>query len=175
MSRFLITKMAPKHLQEHEFVIGDPDFYEQIRQCKAKKPRSAQMTAHYLREVLAAVGQKYMGEEFDTLRAINISKFIGVPCGSDKEVHDVLVKAFENQCPKLLLAYVHHLFKQRPAGTNLIYYTGNPKYVTKLVESGWEQISDKEFEDSRSGKPKKVVGKPAITAADAALLNNNGV
>lgn len=171
MSKFLVAKNPPADLQEHEYVIGGPDFYEQIHQCKAKKPKSSQMTINYLREVVAAVGQKYLGQEFDALRAINVSKFVGVPCGTDKEVHDVLVKAFENQCPNLLLAYVQHRFKQRPGGTNFIYYTGNPRYSTKLVESGWEQVSQKEFDADRSGKPKKIVGKPAITAENAALLN----
>ena len=88
--------------------------------------------------------------------------------------HSVLIKAFETQYPSLLQEYVFHIFKQRPAGTNLIYYSGDPKYVTKLVESGWQQISDKELEDSRADKPKKIVGKPAITAENA-LLNNTGV
>ena len=175
MSKFLIVNLPPKGLQENEYVIGGPDFYEQIRQCKGKKPKSSQMTTNYLREVIAAVGHKYGGEDFDALRAVNVSKFIGVPCGTDGEVHDVLVKAFENQCPGLLLAYVQHCFKQRPSGTNFIYNYGNPRYSTKLVESGWEQVSQKEFDADRSGKPKKIVGKPAITAEQAASLNDNGV
>ena len=171
MSKFLVTKSAPKSLQENEYVIGEPDFYEQIHQCKAKKPKSAQMTVNYLREVIAAVGQRYIGEEFDTLRSINASKFVGVPCTTDKEVHDVLVKAFESQYPKMLLAYVFDCFKQRPSRANLIYYTGNPAYCTKLVELGWQQVSQKEFDNEMSGKSKKIVGKPAITAENAALLN----
>jgi hypothetical protein len=171
MSKFLLVKNPPTNLQEHEYVIGGPDFYDQILQCKAKKPKSSQMTINYLREVVAAVGQKYLGQEFDALRAINVSKFVGVPCGTDKEVHDVLVKAFENQCPSILLAYVQYCLKQRPSGTNFIYYTGNPRYSTGLVELGWEQVSQKDHDTDRSGKPKKIVGKPAITTENAALLN----
>lgn len=173
MSKFLTMKTAPENLQDHEFVIGAPDFYAQIDQCKAKKPKSAQMTLHYLREVIAAVGQKYLGNDFDTLLAINISRYVGVPCATNKEVHDVLIKAFESQYPKLLLAYVHNCFKQRPSGTNLIFYTGNPRYVTTLVESGWEQVNEKHLEDLRSGKPKKIVGKPAITAENAAIQQSS--
>lgn len=175
MSKFLVTKIPPETLRENEFVIGSPDFYTEIHQCKAKKPKSLQMTVNYLREVVAAVGQRYLGPEFDALRAVNVSKFIGVPCSTDKEVHDVLIKAFESQCPEILLAYVQYCFKQRPSRTSLIYYTGNPRFCTKFVESGWEQVSEKEFEDLRSGKPKKIVGKPAITAENAALLNNDNV
>jgi len=55
MSKFLVTKKLPEVLREHDFVIGAPDFYEQIHQCKGKKPKSNQMTVNYLREVIAAV------------------------------------------------------------------------------------------------------------------------
>jgi hypothetical protein len=133
------------------------------------------MTVNYLREVIAAVGQKYLGEEFDALRTINVSRFVGVPCGSDEEVHNVLIKIFEIQCPELLRAYVSSCFKQRPARTNLIYYTGAPRFCTALIEAGWEQIFQKELDELKSGKPKKVVGKPAITAEKAALLNADDV
>jgi hypothetical protein len=167
------VKTAPENLQEHEFVIGKPDFYEQINKSKTKKPKSSQMTVNYLREVIASVGQKYMGEDFDALLSINVSKFIGVPCSTDKEVHDILIKAFDEQCPKILSSYVQHCFKQRPPRTNVIYYTWNPKYATKLAEYGWEQVSQKDLEDERSGKQKKVVGKPAITAEQAASLDAN--
>lgn len=175
MSKFLIAKNPPDNLQENEFVIGSPDFYEQINQCRAKKPKSSQITANYLREVIAAIGHKYIGVDFDTLLTINVSRFVGMPCNSDKDVHNVLIQAFEKQFPEMLLSYVQHCFKQRPAGTNFIYFTGNPRFCTKLVEFGWEQISEKEFKHLRSGKPKKIVGKPAITAESAALLNTDGV
>lgn len=171
MSRFLVVKTAPENLQEHEFVIGKPDFYEQINKSKTKKPKSSQMTVNYLREVIASIGQKYIGQDFDTLLSINVSKFIGVPCGTDKEVHDILIKAFEEQCPSILSSYIQHRFKQRPSRTNIIYYTWNPKYAGKFVEYGWEQISLKDLEDERSGKQKKIVGKPAITSEQAAALS----
>jgi hypothetical protein len=173
MSRFLVVKTAPENLQEHEFVIGKPDFYEQISKSKTKKPKSSQMTVNYLREVIASIGQKYIGQDFDTLLSINVSKFIGVPCSTDKEVHDVLIKAFDEQCPTILSSYVQYCFKHRPPRTNIIYYTWNPKYATKLAEYGWEQVSLKDLEDERSGKQKKIVGKPAITAEQAASLDTN--
>jgi hypothetical protein len=171
MSRFLVVKTAPENLQEHEFVIGKPDFYEQINKSKTKKPKSSQMTVNYLREVIASIGQKYIGQDFDTLLSINVSKFIGVPCDTDKEVHDILIKAFEEQCPSILFSYIQHCFKQRPSRTNIIYYTWNPKYAGKFVEYGWEQISLKDLEDERSGKQKKIVGKPAITSEQATALS----
>jgi len=175
MSKFLVTKTLPKDLRENDFVIGDPNFYSEIIQCKGRKPKSAQMTVNYLREVIAAVGRRYVGDEFDALTDINVSKFIGIPCSTDLEVHNALLKVFQEQCPKVILAYVHDCFKQRPSGTNFIFYTGNSRFCTKLVELGWEQVSEKEFKDSRSGLPKKIIGKPAITAESAASLNNENV
>jgi len=171
MSNFLITKTPPKDLQEHEFVIGEPNFYTEIHQCKAKKPRTSQLTVNYIREVIAAICAKYMGPEFDVMRAINVSRLVGIPCNTEKEVHDALVQTFEKQCPQIILQYVQHCFKQRPSRTNLIYYAGNPLFCTKLVESGWVQLSQKEFDASKSDKPKKIIGKPAITDENAALLN----
>lgn len=173
MSKFLVTNIAPKQLKQNEYVISDPDFYSEIAECKFKKPKSTQLTINYLREVIAAVCQKYLGKDFDVLRSINVSKFVGAPCDTEKDVHDVLIKIFENQCPELIHAYVHSCFKQRPSGTNFIYYIGNPKYCTKLLELGYEQISKKEFDNL--DKPKKVVGKPAISNEEANILNEDVV
>ena len=171
MSKFLVTSVAPKQLKQHEYVIDYPNFYSEISSCKLKKPKSEQITINYLREVVAAVCQKYLGKDFDVLRSINVSKFVGAPYNTEKDVHDVLIKIFENQCPELIHAYVQACFKQRPSGTNLIYYTGNPNFCTKLLELGYEQISKKEFENL--DKPKKIVGKPAISNEQANILNED--
>jgi hypothetical protein len=171
MSKFLVVKNPPQNLEKNEYVIDEPDFYTEIRATKSKKPKSNQLTVNYLRELVAAVGQKYLGETFDALRTINVSKYVGIPCNSEEEVHNVLIKAFETQHPELLLAYVEHCFRHRPSGTNFIYYSGNPKYATKLVELGYEQVDEKELDSLKTGKPKKIVGKPAITAEQAASLN----
>jgi hypothetical protein len=172
MSKFLVAKNPPQNLDKNEYVIDKPDFYKEIHATQSKKPRSNQLTVNYLRELIAAVGQRYLGESFDALRTVNISKYVGTPCNSEEEVHNVLVKAFETQCPQLLFAYVEHCFKQRPSGTNFIFYSGNPRFATKLTELGYEKIDEKEFEHLKSGKPKKIVGKPAITAEQAAALLN---
>jgi hypothetical protein len=173
MSKFLITKNPPTTLEKNEFIISAPNFMPEIAACRLKKPKSNLLTANYLREVVAAIGLKYMGEDFDALRSLNISRYIGVPCDTEEQIHDTLVKAFVDQLPELLYAVVYHQFKQRPIGTSLIYYTGDSKYCTKLIELGLEQISQKELEAVQPNKPKKIVGKPAITAEQAARLNEN--
>lgn len=171
MSKFLITKNPPETLNKGEFIISPPDFRQEIAASRLKKPKSNLLTVNYLREVIATIGNKYLGEDFDALRDVNVSKYIGIPCDTEEQVHEVLVKAFDNQLPALLHAVVYHQFKLRPNGTNLIYYTGHPKYCTKLVELGLEQIDSKQLEDQKSSKPKKIIGKPAITNEQAAILN----
>lgn len=175
MSKFVITQSPPENLEKNEYVIGRPDFSEFIAASRNKKPKSNVMTVNYFRELISAIGQRYLGENFDAMTAINASRYVGSPCDSEEKVHEVLVKAFETQCPQLLLAFVHDSFKRRPRGTSLIYYTGNPRFSTKLVELGLEQVSAKELTEEKSGKAKKVVGKPAITNEAAAALNRDDV
>lgn len=171
MSKFLILKNPPETLEKGEFVIHEPNFMPEIVATRQKRPKSNLLTVNYLREVIAAVGLKYIGEDFDVLRSVNVSKYVGIPCDTEEQIHEVLIKAFDSQCPEILRAVVHYQFKQRPSRTNLIYYTGNPRYSIQLVELGLEQVSQKDFDDLKSGKAKKIVGKPAITAEKAAKLN----
>jgi len=109
------------------------------------------------------------------LLAINVSKFVSVPCNTELDVHNVLVKAFETQCPSILLSYVHECFKKRPSKTNFIYYTGVPQYVTRLLELGWQQMSTREYEEMMFDKPKRVPTNGARTDKEIALANNKNV
>lgn len=162
MSKFIITKNVPEVLEKGEYIISRPDFKPEIQAAKAKKPRSNAVTINYLREVIAAIGNKYIGEDFDTLRAVNASKYVGVPCETEEQMNELLIKAFEQDYPQLIHAYVHAMFKQRPTGTNLIYFSGGTKFCTKLIELGLEQINVKDLEKLQN-KTKKVVEKTSST------------
>lgn len=172
MSKFLIVKNPPQNLEKGEFVIDQPDFYKEIRASRAKKPRSHALTVNYFREVMASIATRYLSEGFDHMTTINANKYVGTPCTTEEQVHATVIKALETYYPQLLLAYNSHCFKQRPSGTSFIFYSGNPNYAIAIKEFGWEQLTDKEYEAFRSGKPKKIVGKSAITDAEAALLNH---
>jgi hypothetical protein len=59
-------------------------------------------------------------------------------------------------------AYVEYEIKNRPMGTNLIYFLGEPSLAVTFIRMGFHEVLEKDL------KPKKVVGKPAITNEEAA-------
>lgn len=167
MSRFVRVQLAPKYLQEGECVIHQPDFYQEIAACDSKRPRSGLLTPNYLREIVAVIGNKYVGEDFDAMRAVNVSQFRGVPCSSNVDLNKLLIKLFYEQYPQMMRLAVEYQLKSRPSGTKLIYFTGDSHLATVFVDNGLDEVL---FEDLEEKKP---VGKPAITDEEAAAIKNH--
>jgi len=172
MSKFVLVKKAPEVLEKHEYVVNEPSFMEEIKATARKRPKNKMLTVNYLRELIALIGGKYIGEEFSALTDINVSRYVGSPCDSEESVNAVLNKIFKTQYPKMFDKYIEFKLKSRPRGTTIIYFTGPGDQVGKFLEMGFQQLSTKELEEMKSDKPKKVVGKPAITDEAAAQLND---
>lgn len=164
MLKFVRVKTAPTELKKGEYVISEPNFVPEIAACKKKKPRSKIMTTNYLREIVATIGMKYADEDFNALIHVNISQYVGSPCGTDSQTNDVVVKLFEKQYPQMLDNFVSYHIKQRPHGTNTIYFLGRPYSVAPFIANGIEEVLEKDL------KEKKVVGKPAVTNEEAQNL-----
>lgn len=160
--RFVRVKLAPKVLQKGEYLIDEPNFLAEVQGCEKKRPRNHTMSINYLRELVAAVGSKYVGETFNALTDVNVSSFKGIPCENMEQAHEILVKLFKQCYPQIFDAYVEYHLKRRPNGTNLVYFYGAPAQAVAFVNLGFEEVLEKDL------KPKKVVGKPAITNEEAA-------
>ena len=170
--RFVRVKKVPSDLRKGEHVIVAPIFITEIEACKNKKPRNDAMTVHYLRELVATIGLKYMDETFDAMREVNIANYKGVPCENTEKTNEILISMFKQVAPKILGAYVAYHLKRRPNGTNLVYFLGDSAYNKVFLDAGFEEVLEKNLDVIRGDKPKKVVGKPAITNEEAIQLDN---
>lgn len=160
--RFVRVNLAPKTLQKGEFIIEAPNFLEEVKSCEKKRPRNHVMSINYLRELVALIGAKYVGETFNPLIDVNVSHYKGTPCENAEQAHEIIVKLFKQFYPRMFDAYVEYHLKLRPSGTNLVYYYGPPSQVSAFIKMGFDEVLEKDL-----NKSKKVVGKPAITDEEA--------
>lgn len=173
MSNFVRVRELPVTLEKGEFSIPAVSFLNFIEANKLKMPKGGLVTTNYLREIISSVGLEYIGEEFDPTREINLVHFKGRPFASNMDVNNLLIELFEKEYPTMLRKFVEYHIKKRPQGTNMIYYKGHPKYATVFLEYGIHEILERDLDKHLGKKPKKVVGKPAITNEEAELQKNN--
>lgn len=173
MSKFVVVKEAPKaeDLRPGEMVIDRPDFLEEIAENKRREGRGGQVGSNHLRYVVGTVGAKYDPE----LSAYTIRPhlFEGRPYTTDLEFSAILTDVFNQQYPKIFESYLDYKIRTRPTNTKLIYYVGNFVGTGAFFKNGFEPLDAKDVDAYMGGKPKKVVGKPAITDADVKGLNDN--
>lgn len=163
--QFVRVKTAPVELRKDEYVIGVPTFLDEVRACFKKRPRSNTMSINYLRELVAAVGARYLSEDFNALTDVNVANFKGTPCASEGQANEILLKLFKQQYPKALDAFVEYHLKQRPNGTRTVYYLGDGAQAGAFLKFGLQEVLLKDL--YKNEKPKKTVGKPAITQEEA--------
>lgn len=159
--RFVRVREKPQSLNNGEYVIEAPTFLNEVLSCSKKKPRNGVMSINYLRELVSAVGLKYLPETFNPLTDVNVSSFRGVPCSSDDEANRKLIQLFKRSFPDALDAYVDFHIKNRPNGTHTIYFLGGGQYSSVFLKNGFHEVLLKDLKSE--DKPKKVVGKPAVT------------
>lgn len=162
---FVRVKKVPSELRNDEFVVQSPNFLSEVRDCDKKRPRHGTMSINYLRELIARVGAVYMPETFNPLTDVNVSSYKGTPCASEEETNAILVKIFAQKYPQMLDAFVEHHLKSRPSGTRTVYYLGNGDQSGIFLKLGLQEVLEKDL--YKDEKPKKVVGKPAITNKEA--------
>jgi len=172
MTKYVLVNKEPSKLDKDCIVIGEPDFISEIEKCFRKKPRSMSMSINYLREIVSTIGLKYASEDFNPLSSVNVSLYRGVPCTTDKETQAIVVQAFKKSYPEIFTQYVDYQIKNRPKGTKLIYFSGDPNFASAFLSHGIDFLPTKEIDLFLKDKPKKVVGKPAITKEKADKLNN---
>jgi hypothetical protein len=163
--QFVRVNKAPEELKKGEFVISSPDFMPEVESCHHKRPRNDVMSINYLRELVAAVGAKYLPETFNALTDVNVANFKGTPCKTQVEANEILLRLFKKEYPAALDAYIEYYIKRRPTGTNTIFYLGSGDQAAIFLKLGFQEVLAKDF--YKEEKPKKTVGKPAITNKEA--------
>jgi hypothetical protein len=124
------------------------------------------MSINYLRELVAACGARYLLDDFNALTDVNVANFKGTPCTTEEEANDILLKIFKQKYPRMLDAFVEHHIKSRPNGTRVVYDLGGGAQAGVYLKLGFQEVLLKDL--YKDEKPKKVVGKPAITKEEAA-------
>lgn len=168
---FVRVKKKPTELKSDEFIINSPSFIEDIKESLVKKPINNLMSVNYLRQLVSDIGTKYIGPDFDALTQVNVANFKGTPCDTPEIAHETIKNLFKQSYPKMFDAYIEYHIKHRPNGTRVVYYLGSGAYVEPFLRLGFEEVLEKDLDKILGGKPKKVVGKPAITDKEAADKN----
>jgi len=165
MAKFVVVDQAPETLEKGELVIKRPDFMEQIVANQKKAPRNNLTAVNHLREIIQSVSTKY-DSELNAMR-VKLVNYVGVPFKNNEELSAILVKIFKNEYPQVFDKVLDYQLQNRPANVKLIYYVGDFKGTTPFFKAGIDNIDEKDVEHYMTGKPKKTVGKPAITNEEA--------
>lgn len=169
MSKFIVVKEAPKTLEKGEIVIGQPDFMEQIVANTKKAPKRKQTAVNHLREVLGAIGLKY-DPTFNVFK-VRLVDYTGLPFNDNNDLSAIITKILKKEYAVMFDKVLEHTLKNRPMNTKLIYYVGDFTTSGPFYQAGLDLIQEKEIESYMTGKPPKIVGKPAITDAEAKVTN----
>lgn len=165
MSKFVNVKVAPTTLRTGEVVIKSPDFLEQIR-ANAHKAAKRNLTGiNHLRDILNDVRQKYDPDL--NIFKIPLNRYEGLAFENELELSKIIVRMLKNECPGVFEKVLEYNIKNRPYGSKLIYYVGNWGDTGAFTKNGIDSIEEREVEEYLGLKPKKIVGKPAVTKEES--------
>jgi len=170
MAKFVIVKEAPATLEKGEIVINPPSFISEIQANVRKAPKLKQAGINHLREILNSIGAKY-DPEMNVMK-FRLVNYEGVPYADDNELNALVTRILATERPETLDKVLDYNIKARPQNTKLVYYTGSFNGTTAFYKNGLDLIEEKDVESYMTGKPKKVVGKPAITKEEAQNKND---
>jgi hypothetical protein len=170
MSKFVVVKEAPKDLKKGEYLIDKPSFIEQIALHSAKKPRNGLTGSHYLRMITDSIAQAYDPENMSAY-SIKAHLYEGRKFSSDSEMNDIIVEALKNNYPAIFSKYLEKKIRNRPAKTELVIYVDSQ--ISGQYELFYQNgLSEAKAETPKEDKPKRTVGKPAITNEEAEAQKN---
>jgi hypothetical protein len=170
MSKFVVVKQAPATLDKGEIVIGQPDFSEQITENIKKAPKHGQTSLNHMREILNSIRAKY-DPDMNVFK-VNLTNYKGLTYKNNQELSTIFVRLLKDQNPVIFDKYLEFQLKNRPTNTKLIYYVGDFTTSGPFYKAGLDLIEEKDIESYMTGKPKKVVGKPAVSDEEAKSNNS---
>lgn len=161
MAKFVVVNEAPAELQKGEVVITQPTFLAEIEANIRKAPVKKQTGINHLREVINSIAEKY-DHDLNSMR-LKLVNYEGIAYQNNQDLSDIIVRILKTEHPAVFDKYLAYQIKARPMNTKLVYYVGNLNTATPFYDAGLDLIEQKDVEAYMSGKPKKVVGKPAVT------------
>lgn len=164
MAKFVVVKEAPTNLEKGELVISQPTFLEQIQENSRKAPKVKQTAINHLREVFNSIGAKY-DQDLNVFK-IRFVNYEGRPYVNDNDLSAIVVEILRKEYPVVFDKYLEHQLKNRPINTKLVYYVGDFNTTGPFYKAGLDHIEEKDVESYMTGKPKKIVGKPAVSNKD---------
>ena len=170
MSKFVLVRKVPESLRKGEVAFKAPNFMDQIEANASRMPRSGLTAVHHLRDVLNSVQQKYE-TDLDIFK-LPLSQYEGVKISSNEEMSRFLVRLLRQERPEIFEKVLEYNIKNRPYGTKLIYFTGEHQDSGPFFRNGISSIEEDEIDEYLGLKPKKVVGKPAVTKDFVSAENN---
>ena len=166
MTKYVRVNEAPGTLGKGEHVIEAPNFLAEVDSCSRRAPKNHYTTSNYMRDIAAAIGDKYMREDFNALTTINTSRFRGLPFENASDVDTIVKQMLSKSVPQVFEAFVDHYIRNRPPNTKLIYFLGDHLQTGPFTANGIDEINSKEVDTYLGKEQKKVVGKPAVKSKD---------
>lgn len=161
MSKYVVVKEAPEKLEKGEIVINPPTFVEQINENVRKAPRQNLTAINHLREILQSIAVKY-DPDMNVMK-FRLVNYEGVPYANVGELSAIVTRILRNEYPAVFDRYLDYELKNRPLGTKLIYYTGDFITTAPFTRAGLDLLDEKDIDSYLTGKPKKTVGRPAVS------------
>lgn len=166
MSKFIIVNKTPAQLNKGEIVIAPPSFIEQIIALARRGGAVRNQTAlNQIREILLAIENRYQIDL--NVYKIPLSNYEGLAYESDEQLSSIITQLLNKERPEAFEKILEYNIKNRPYGTKLIYYVGRLQDTGPFFKSGIDMLEEKDLDEYLGKKPKKIVGKPAVTKAEA--------
>jgi hypothetical protein len=169
MAKFTVVKQAPETVGKGEIVLTQANFLEQIEQNARKAPKHGQTAVHHLREILNSIAEKY-DHDMNPM-GIKVFNYVGLAFNTNEDLSSIIVRLLKNEYPVIFDKVLAHQLKGRPINTKLVYYVGDFSSTKPFYEAGLDLLDEKDVEGYLTGKPKKTVGKPAVTNEEANKTN----
>jgi hypothetical protein len=120
MSVYTVVGEIPKELGKNDFVILKPAFLEEIAKTKNKRGVSRLTTASSLRDIFMLITDKY--DPKVNPYHLKLSKYEGIKYESDEDLVPLIYRIIEDNKLNLIESAVDVAIKNRPHGTEVIYY-----------------------------------------------------
>lgn len=165
MSKFVSVKKAPITLRKGEIVLDSPDFLEQIAACAHKAAKKNLTGINHMRDILNAIQQKY--ETDLSIFKVPLSQYEGLPFTNNEDMSKIIIRMLKRERPAIFEKVLEYNIKNRPHGSKVIYYVGDYGDTGPFFRNGIDLIEEKDVDEVLGLRPKKVVGKPAVTKEES--------
>lgn len=165
MSKFVMVKAVPANLRKGEIAMRSPDFLEQIKASAHKAAKKNLTGINHLRDILNGIQQKY--ETDLNIFKVPLSQYEGLSFSDENDLSKIIVRMLKSERPVIFDKVLEYNIKNRPHGTKLIYYVGDFGDTSPFFRNGIDEIAEKDVDEYLGLKPKKVVGKPAVTKEES--------